>query len=402
LARPSLVKLCLGQHVSRERFTQVNCRKRHLSKWSDPNRTAPSSTKDRSECVSSSDHGDTKLPENLDWRFKQAAKRFFVHPLQKARQKWFIQIHIERALCKPGKRLGILVWFAKRRFLNAFTAPFKAMLDVRARRTAGDHQQATGSQIDGGNVALSRHRSEEGCSSGPKASDDARSIRRIDATLGQKERFVTTSKAIRNGQVDLTVFWKYLRLRSDTNFSKMALGKIGTGAAALGMLAAASSPTLGEDMETKGQALQLASYTVEQVDCVTHVKNERALRSEAGNPMSRKDMKVMLGECRNANLDAEIAAQETYIVELDQKLASLDLKIDSNAQILDEQGRVIGQLVSVEGQLEIKRATIEELEAQLAQTEADIAKIKANIARLQADTQAKLDQAEAILRSLVV
>lgn len=170
--------------------------------------------------------------------------------------------------------------------------------------------------------------------------------------------------------------------------------------------------------ETSSPSIQLATSTVAQVDCVAFAKEQRSLARENGVEMSRRDLKGLLLDCQNGQLDARIAEQERIIAELDSAIAQLNLRIDEQARILDENGQVIAQIVAINNQLIIRRQNIEteiatlnadtdrlnadtaRLKANTAQREANIARLNAETVRLNADTEAKLAEAERILQRL--
>lgn len=206
-------------------------------------------------------------------------------------------------------------------------------------------------------------------------------------------------------QLNLTNSEKFLILRGDL-LTSPRMNKLGSAVSALTL--AASLEAGAQSAETNNSlVMQQATFTLEQVDCVAHVKNERDIRAEAGEPMSRREQKVMLLECRNANTDALIAQQETLIAQQRAQIAALEatitqnrMRLDANGQILDEYDRVIAELVLVGDQLALQRRTNEDIASQNSQIKGRIAELDAETELLRADTQRMLDEAERILSGL--
>ena len=104
-------------------------------------------------------------------------------------------------------------------------------------------------------------------------------------------------------------------------------------------------------------------------DCVNQIK---VLRDEAvanGHPLSRKDQKALLFNCRSVELQERLSAANAELIEL-------DLQIDELGQIRDEKGQVLARLEDVHGQLIIIDDVEARTDARVRRVEAILAQIK--------------------------
>ena len=147
-------------------------------------------------------------------------------------------------------------------------------------------------------------------------------------------------------QESLTELTRRVENKADITLCNMAFGKIGTGLAALGAMAAITT------VPEKASAEDIrAAEVVDPIVLATAGQTVRSVEECKAARRAGELDRAGFRECKRTAVGAEIAEQERVLADLREQLAQYGLRLNQQAQILDEGGRVLAQIVAINGKL---------------------------------------------------